>query len=538
MEDLFRYRRCLIVDDFEQMRVCLRQMLTQFGVVEIETAPSGEQALRLLSRSPFDMVICDYNLGDGKDGQQVLEEARYLGYLGHASTFFMVTAESHLPMVLGALEHQPDEYMIKPINSDVFQHRLLCTLQRKKRLSPIDEALAKGEKQQAIQYCAEQSGGDLKHGQYLSKLRAELCIDIGSYDEAEKIYLELLKIRDFPWAHFGLGKIDFLKKRLDQAEDRFWDLIKKNKHFLEVYDWQASVQEEKGQAEQAQQLLQQAVKLAPQSVARQRRLGLLALNNGDLGVAERAFQAAVRWGKSSCFAEVQEYLELAEIYKQMGRRSKQIQLLADGVARFDGRPIDQIKVLGKQAIAKQEQNKNSDISLSLRKLELLAANHSDEISAEILLTLTEDCYRLARQDSARSLLRTLIGNYHDESRLLERVRQLVMKYDESTKVDKMIKDATSELLAVQAECARLLDAGKMIQAISQLIEAVERYPANRSLILATVQAMISYMLRNGRDQAYYFRCRQALERLLRLDSDDKEAVIAFEQLSKISSAKA
>ena len=538
MEDLFRHRRCLIIDDFEQMRVCLRQMLTQFGVVEIETAPSGEQALKLLSRSTFDVVICDYNLGDGKDGQQVLEEARYLGYLGYASTFFMVTAESHLPMVLGALEHQPDEYMIKPINNDVFQHRLLCTLQRKKRLSPIDEALAKGEKQQAILYCAEQSGGDLKHGQYLSKLRAELCIDIGLYDEAEKIYLELLKIRDFPWVHFGLGKIDFLRKCLDRAEDRFLDLIKKNKHFLEVYDWQVSVQEEKGQAEQAQQLLQQAVKLAPQSVARQRRLGLLALNNGDLGVAERAFLAAVRWGKNSCFAEVQEYMELAEIYKQMGRRSKQIQLLADGVARFDGRPVDQIKVLGKQAIAKQEQNKNSDISLSLRKLELLAVNHSDEISAEILLTLTEDCYRLARQDSARSLLRMLIGNYHDESRLLERVRQLVMKYDKSTKVDKMIEDATSELLAVQTECARLQDAGKMMQAIGRLNEVVERYPANRPLILAAVQAMISYMLRNGRDQAYYFRCRHTLERLLRFDSDDKEASKAFEQLSRISTVKA
>ncbi|MCU7915098.1 MAG: response regulator [Candidatus Thiodiazotropha sp. (ex Gloverina cf. vestifex)] len=103
MGDLFGRLRYLIIDDFEQMRVSFKGMLTSFGAVDIETCACGEQGLKSLSVRNYDVVICDYNLGDGKDGQQVLEEARHLGYLGHACSFFLITAESNMPMVLGAL---------------------------------------------------------------------------------------------------------------------------------------------------------------------------------------------------------------------------------------------------------------------------------------------------------------------------------------------------------------------------------------------------------------------------------------------------
>jgi DNA-binding NarL/FixJ family response regulator len=86
----------LIIDDFEQMRVSLKRMLIALGAEDIVLCDSGEGGLKQLSRRRFDVVICDYNLGDGKDGQQVLEEARYLGYLSYASTFFMVTAECNM----------------------------------------------------------------------------------------------------------------------------------------------------------------------------------------------------------------------------------------------------------------------------------------------------------------------------------------------------------------------------------------------------------------------------------------------------------
>jgi DNA-binding response OmpR family regulator len=110
-------------------------------------------ALKALLLETYDVVICDYNLGDGRDGQQVLEEARHFGYLGYASVFFMVIAESSLPMVLGVLEQQPDEYMIKPINQEVLYHRLESAIRCKRQLRVIDEALEQYDIESAIACC-------------------------------------------------------------------------------------------------------------------------------------------------------------------------------------------------------------------------------------------------------------------------------------------------------------------------------------------------------------------------------------------------
>lgn len=536
MDDAFKNGRYLIVDDFDQMRVSFKGILTGFGALEIETAPSGEQALKLLAKARFDVVICDYHLGEGKDGQQVLEEARHLGYLGHSCTFFMITAESNMPMVLGALEHQPDEYMVKPINRDVFQHRLAGTLRRKQKLLAIDEALSQGDKVRAIAHCVEQSDGDLKHRHYLSKLRAELCLDIEAYDDAEKIYQELLGIRDFPWANFGLAKIEYYRQNLERAKSKFLDLIDKNQHYLEAYDWAVRIKEEKGQQEQAQQLLQQAVKLAPKSVVRQRKLGLLALRNGDGETAERAFQAAIRWGKTSCFADSEEYLYLAEIYQQKGQHAKRLQLLNDGVARFDDRPADQVRMLCTQASAKRELSEKNDINSCLQKVELLVRDHSAEIPTEALLAAAEGCYCIGKPDSARAVLKTLLGNHHDNAHWLDQVRQLMQERDQSGEVEKLIESATGELHSIQTQCADLLDAGELAQAIERLNDTVEQYPANRTLVLVGVKAMIDYMINHGMDRGYHFRCRQALDRLLKLNAGDSEANAALARLSQIPAA--
>ena len=67
----------LVVDDFGDMRGMLRSMLSTVGVKEIDTANNGPEAIDALERRRYDIVLCDYNLGPGKNGQQVLEEARH-----------------------------------------------------------------------------------------------------------------------------------------------------------------------------------------------------------------------------------------------------------------------------------------------------------------------------------------------------------------------------------------------------------------------------------------------------------------------------
>jgi DNA-binding response OmpR family regulator len=534
MDELFARLRYLVIDDFEQMRVSFKGMLTSFGAEHIDTCPTGEKALKALAARSYDVVICDYNLGDGKDGQQVLEESRYLGYLGHACCFFMITAESNMPMVLGALEQQPDEYMVKPINSDALQHRLVNTLKRKQKLKAIDQALIEGDKMGAIELCREHRGGDHKKSLYLAKLQSELCMNLERYDDAEAIYLEMLKIRDFPWANFALAKIDFFRDKPVSAESRFRDLIKKNQHYLEAYDWLAMVLKERGETKEAQELLQQAVKLSPKVVDRQRKLGELALDNSDEKTAERAFQAAIRWGEHSCFSSAEEYRQLADIYHKKGDNKRMLRLLADGRKRFNGRPSEEIQILSKQARAKLLINKKETIDDYLQQIDKLVSAHKGVMGAEDLLVTAEDLFKIFKSDEAKVLLEVLLCNYHDDDKWRDRVHRLMKKHKREGEADALIEGSLDKLKKIHAECISLLQEGNKKQAITLLNDTVDNYPANRTIALMSVSAMIDYMKEHGVDKDHHFRCRYSLNQLLVKDPQDAAAEKHLRTLSQLS----
>ena len=76
MELNFAEKRVLIIDDHPGMRSSMRAILSAFGVVFVEMASTANEAIRRLQAKPFDIIICDYFLGDGSDGQQLLEQMR------------------------------------------------------------------------------------------------------------------------------------------------------------------------------------------------------------------------------------------------------------------------------------------------------------------------------------------------------------------------------------------------------------------------------------------------------------------------------
>ena len=123
-------KKILVVDDFAEMRTTLRGMLESYDANAVTMASSGEEAIQLISNNRYDVILCDYNLGDGKDGQQVLEEAKLRGKLPYASVFIMITAETTSFMVMGALEHQPDDYLAKPFTRTVLQSRIKRQLEK------------------------------------------------------------------------------------------------------------------------------------------------------------------------------------------------------------------------------------------------------------------------------------------------------------------------------------------------------------------------------------------------------------------------
>lgn len=66
--------RILVVDDEENIRLLYREELGEEGY-EVETAASGEEALRRLEAEPFDLVTVDIKM-PGMDGLELLARIR------------------------------------------------------------------------------------------------------------------------------------------------------------------------------------------------------------------------------------------------------------------------------------------------------------------------------------------------------------------------------------------------------------------------------------------------------------------------------
>lgn len=131
----------LIVDDFPGMRSMLKTMLLSYSATDVIECGNGVEAIEKMAERTFDIVLCDYNLGEGKDGQQILEEAKERDLIPYSTVYIMTTAENTSEMVMGAVEYQPDDYLSKPFTKQVLIARLKTLVEKKSFLKPIANAM-------------------------------------------------------------------------------------------------------------------------------------------------------------------------------------------------------------------------------------------------------------------------------------------------------------------------------------------------------------------------------------------------------------
>ncbi|NIB43227.1 response regulator [Pseudomaricurvus alkylphenolicus] len=307
---IYQRKKCLIIDDMSEIRGGLKRMLNTFGVAEVHTAANSELAIDMCDKTEYDMVLCDYNLGEGQDGQQVLEELRYRKLLKNSSLFLMITAETSRDMVLGALEYLPDDYLTKPITQTLLQTRLNRIVIRHEDLLPIKEAIDREDYRGAIGECqAKLDAGGKYTGNYM-RIQAELLFRLEHYEEAQEIYEDSLKRSNPVWAQLGLGKTYLAQKRFKEAEAALKEVVKADHRFVEAHDLLAECYASQADFTRAQRSMEDAATVSPKSVLRQRRLANMAKQNEDTATSLQARRAALKVGEHSCYYSPQDYFDI------------------------------------------------------------------------------------------------------------------------------------------------------------------------------------------------------------------------------------
>ena len=133
----------LVIDDMEGMRSQLRMSLSSSGFAKLHVVGSIKEALERLAANHYDVILCDYSLGDSTDGQQFLEYLRTNDLIGRNTIFVMITAEQSYAKVVAASECAPDDYLLKPFTSAQFTTRLEKLLERQEYFRAIDQAADK-----------------------------------------------------------------------------------------------------------------------------------------------------------------------------------------------------------------------------------------------------------------------------------------------------------------------------------------------------------------------------------------------------------
>ena len=119
--------RILIVEDEPMVRELIATHLNGDGSISTGI-PTGEQALALLDREPFDLVILDVGL----PGMSGFETCRQIRARSDVSIIF-VTAAGNLAERLEGFDLGADDYIVKPMNASELNRRVRAVLRRRHR---------------------------------------------------------------------------------------------------------------------------------------------------------------------------------------------------------------------------------------------------------------------------------------------------------------------------------------------------------------------------------------------------------------------
>lgn len=329
----FSNQRALLIEDMAEARILQKKMLTDFGFKQIELAMKAESAIELLRSNTYDVVLSDYNLGSGKDGQQLLEEVRHSNLIPNTSTYLMVTAETSIEMVMGAIEYQPDGYISKPFSQALLQRRLLKLIESKQKLYPVNEALDNKDFEQAIKEAADVVESHPFLESKCSRIKGDCYLELEQYDNAIDLFQSALKERKMPWALFGLAKAHFFKGNYEEAESRFRQLMLDNRFFVNAYDWLAKCLVKQDKKKEAQTTLIDAVEKSPKAILRQIELGELSSELGDFETAEMSFRRAVFLAKHSIYNSSSIYFQHLKSFIGIAKESE-----------LSGRQVENFKI--------------------------------------------------------------------------------------------------------------------------------------------------------------------------------------------------
>ncbi len=527
----FTKKKYLVVDDFSEFRKSVKKMIQSIGAVDVDDTGDGNKAVEMMSMGAYDIVLCDYNLGENKrDGSQILEEAKTRGLLKQSTVYIMVTAENTMMMVMGALEYKPDGYLAKPFTRDALLNYLVKLIKKKEILGNVEKLMQRKEYLKAISQINDDIQKTPQHYFELMRLKSEIHFLIGDYPSARQTCEEVLeKDTNIPWALYGLANSYYKEEDLLEAKEILEDIIEKNKLFVDAYDLLSKTLHDLGDMDKAQKTLEEAIKYSPKAILRQKALGELSLKNGDIETAEKSFKKVITMGKTSYFKDPSNYTNLAKVYISTSAPEKALEALDAAEKEFEKDLKKRMQVLSVQSVVYKQMD-NEEKAKELLDEALNTYNTSiDSITGDAVLDLASACLEVGDTEKGKEIVLSVVKNNFDDDRVVNKVQDIFNKAGIEDVGKNLIANTKKELAQLNNKGVQLAKQGKYKEAIEFFKKAVRGIPQSKVVNANAAQVMLMYMQKSGKDQKLLYNVKRYLDTLAEIDPTYQK----YQQLLKL-----
>lgn len=530
--------RVLIVDRHTSARNSLRILLSTLGISAIHNAGSSVEVLRQVKAYTFDIILADYHLDDGRDGQQLLEELRQKRLISLSTVYMVITAERAYHNVVSVAELAPDDYLIKPFTADQLNGRLVKAIFKKSYFQRVFAHLDNGAFADALVACDALIGRDDQFLYDTLRFKGEILNVLGRHQEASAVYQQVLDHAMVPWARMGLAIALRGMDELAEAETLGAGIIVDFPEYLAAYDFVASVREEMGQLSEAQEALLKAAEISPNNSMRQRMVGDVAVRNDDLEAAERAFGKVLERHRGSSLRVIDDYTNLTRVMLDRGRTEGARMITQELRRDWRGNKQGELAALIMDSLCSNQEGEPAKAKQALEKALVLhnslqGDKNAKDFSQKIAVDLAHACLASGDEVTAQEILGKVAAENHEDRNMIAQIQGVFFRTGREEAGQSLLAKVGKEIVELNNRGVLAARSGDLEASVQMLIEAAERVPNLQFLVNAS-KAIFTMLDRKGWDEAMGARGVHFLQLAQSKDMRNPKVISAREHYQRVA----
>lgn len=523
----------LVIDDISAMRHAIRSQLQSIGINSVSVATNALEALELIERTNFDLILCDYNLNKSSSGQHFLEYMRSENVLSATTIFVMLTAEAEYSFVANAVEFIPDDYLLKPCSETKLRTRLERLIDRRTFLMPVLKAIDEKRYDAAVNECNRllSQAPDERRAMDILRRKTEAQLSLNDYERALETFTRAAAIRsDVPWVMLGLARSYYALGELNKASEIATGLIDKNSNYVAAYELLAKIRQESDDDEAAFDLLNRSSVILP-SAKRFRSVAQAAFLLGKLDDAKENAESAIRLSNGSMVERSGDYLSLAQTLVDMGDHKGAIETLEKSAKKHGDSGIFGV---AKGAILAQAYFDAGDKDRAKKLMERSTSLLGSRQNGFVMTALGKAALKVGDVMTGLKLLTQAIQcSGRDEKRIARHVKKSMTDTGYNNHIEDVIDGGRKRILLLVDEATKLMRSAHFDDAYKKVVAALDIQAENIEALMAAAQLHLLWLKHEGLDDKVLARARLYLSSLDKLVPNNQKVMNFYRFFNEI-----